>query len=166
MKSGGHWPQLIQEQAFLDQLEVARWEGFSIVLRDIALGLEGRLRPVVADADAEALGEGLARCVEAVLWEHPEPAHRSRAWSEDAAEFRRRVSQARLAKPKAANEIVKEAGNRIYELMPLHKVLRVDDRSVVRNNVRFMTIRAFEELEGRLDAGAAAAALVELGRGD
>lgn len=164
MKSGGHWGQLIQEEAFLDQLEVARWDGFSMVLRDIALGVEGRLRPYVDAHDLDAMGEGLAKCVDAVLWDHPEPAYRQHAWSEDGAEFRRRVAQARLAAPQPASEIVKEAGNRIYELMPLHKMLRVDDRSVVRNNVRFMTIRAFEELDSRLEPEPAAKSLVRLGR--
>jgi hypothetical protein len=75
-RTGLNWDKLFGEQAFLDGLEVCRWEAYAALLADVAefaLILLRRQSP----ADPQVYLPGIAEAARAALLRHPVPRHRA-----------------------------------------------------------------------------------------
>ena len=149
-RTGLNWDKLMLEQEFLAAYETSRWEAFGAALADLAVFLEGRLRP--ADTRLHArLVDRLLVAVAVVLARHPLPAHRPEGWGEEIAQLRERLNNTQLGQPLAAAEVAKTAGARIYAGLPLHKDMTRHDRELVTNAVRFNFSRIASDLEQQLE---------------
>jgi hypothetical protein len=156
-KAGLNVELLFKEKGFLELVEVCRWNGFAVTLADMLLILEGFLRPV-----AEASGR-LAPLDAWLLDFHArhigQYVHPERSWDADRDEMRQRLARARLAPPIPAANVGFDSAKRIWDWLPVHPRLRVDDFELVQNCLRFGHVSFRQELERRVDPAAIVAAL-------
>jgi hypothetical protein len=155
-RAGVMWDKLMLEAAFVAELEHGRWQAFVAALSDLAVVAELVVRQHAADADHAA---GLAEAAVGVLTAEPLLAEAGVEAAPAAAEIRLRVSQAAAAAPDRVYRISERAGGRIFALMPVHPSVRRADEGMIVNSVRFLMVRAYEDLEAAADGPRLAAAL-------
>jgi hypothetical protein len=156
-RTGLNWDKLFREQAFVDSLEVCRWEAYAEVLAgvsELALILMRRQSP----ADPQGYLPGVAAAAGAALLRHPVPGHRT-SWDAAAAVIEQHLAQSLLAAPRAVHLAGFGAADTIFAHLPIHPDLRREDREMFRNSVRFALCRVFDEMTRRLDVPALAQAL-------
>lgn len=156
-RTGFNWDKIFKEQAFIDSLEVCRWEAYVALLAEIAELVLIRLRTQVG-AEAKACLPGLEEAARSALLRHPVPAHRT-SWGEACADVERHLARALLAEPRAVHLVGFDAADAIFELLPIHRDLRPEDRRMFQNSVRFGLCRVFGAIRERLDVPALDVAL-------
>ena len=158
-RAGLQWQKLFGEAAFKEALERCRWEAFALVLADMTVLAEGRLRSHASGRVLE-LAEGLGALYEQILNSHPMPVHRS-DWHDRSEALRQRLGRAQLASPPRTDEIAGVSGRAIFDLLPIHPSLRGHDRLMIFNHIRFGMLTFAERFGRRVDAGAVAASILE-----
>jgi hypothetical protein len=156
-RTGLNWDKLYREQAFVDSLEVCRWEAYAEVLAEVAelvLILLRRQSP----AEPQVYLPRMAAAVGDALLRHPVPGHRT-SWDSAAAAIERHLAQSLLAAPRAVHLAGFGAADAIFAHLPIHPDLRREDREMFRNSVRFALCRVYDEMTRRLDVPALAQAL-------
>jgi hypothetical protein len=156
-RTGLNWDKLYREQAFVDSLEVCRWEAYAEVLGEVAelaLILLRRQSPV----DPQVYLPDMAAAVGAALRRHPVPGHRT-SWDAAAAAIEQHLAQSLLAAPRAVHLAGFGAADAIFAHLPIHPDLRREDGEMFRNSVRFALCRVFDEMTRRLDVAALAQSL-------
>jgi hypothetical protein len=151
-RTGLNWDKLYREQAFVDSLEVCRWEAYAEVLAEVAelaLILLRRQSP----ADPQGYLPGIAAAAGAALLRHPVPGHRT-SWDGASAAIEQHLAQSLLAAPRAVHLAGFGAADAIFAHLPIHPDLRREDREMFRNSVRFALCRVFDEMTRRLDVAA------------
>jgi hypothetical protein len=146
-RAGLGWHSLVSEPDFVSALSACRWQAMAAVLGDAILVTEGYLRPHVAD-EAPRLAAALTAMFSAVLDSSPAPEDARVEWGALPEELAARLGRAQLAPVHSAAEIARTSGARVFELLPLHPSVRIDDREVVVNSVRFGMV-AFSETLAR-----------------
>ncbi len=160
VRAGLDWDKLFLEPPFRAAVEVCRWEAYAAVLGDLAVVAEGILRPHAEDG-LPRLADALTDAVAWSLARYPVPEHRMPdGWGAETAALRRRLAAAQIAAPEPVHRIGTAAGDRIFEVLPIHPRLRGHDRELVRNAVRFALCRSYEEMIGQLVPAAVAADLL------
>ena len=162
MRAGYNWDLLMRERPFLDALEICRWDALAYVLADLAVIAEGWLRPHAGGGNDSPLADRLVADFATTLAGHPVPQHRPEGWGGEIEALRQRLAAARLAAPKPVHEVGRTAGGRIFEILPIHPTLRLHDRELITNNIRFNLCRSFEDMEAGVDPLPVAAAYVAL----
>ena len=161
-RAGLQWQKLFGEAAFKEALERCRWEAFALVLADMTVLAEGRLRSHASGRVLE-LAEGLGALYEQILNSHPMPVHRS-DWHDRSEALRQRVGRAQLASPPRTDEIAGVSGRAIFDLLPIHPSLRGHDRLMIFNHIRFGMLTFAERFDRRVHARAVTAALMDVPR--
>ena len=161
-RSGLNWDKLFKEAAFVEAMEVCRWESYAAILVEVAVMVEAKLRPSLTPIDAPPikLARGLVALIGEVLAGYPAPAHRPDGWSEVIEQARTRLAEAQLAAPKPANQLGFKAGSSVYAVLPIHPTLRNHDFELIRNNIRFNLIRGAEDFDRQADRQAIVADIV------
>ncbi len=150
VKAAGNAKKLFGEDAFRTALHTCRWEAYAAILADALRVAETYLRPAAGeriDAVAERLAMFHARCLRV------EPRPDGGDWAGATDELRGALARARLAKPLMAHDIAVTSGNRVFDLLPIHKSLRREDREVVVNQIRFGLASLRQEIDRRGDPG-------------
>lgn len=143
-RSGLLWQKLFSEEEFRGALDRCRWGAMAAVLADQIIVTEGLLRAHAAGSEA-ALGETLVTLYQDILLGYGEAEpDRHAGWDDLSAELPARVARAQLGPPHGPDQIAKTAGNRVYDLLPIHKSLRGHDREMMVNAIRFGMV-AFQE---------------------
>lgn len=150
-RAGVMWDKLMLEAAFVAELEHGRWQAFVAALSDLAVVAELVVRQHAPDGGHAA---GLAEVAVGLLSGEPRLIEAGVEIAPVAAEIRLRVAEAAGAAPRKVYQISERAGGRIFALMPIHPSVRKPDEPMIVNSVRFLMVRAYEDL--------AAAAGVEL----
>lgn len=148
-RAGVIWDKLFKEPAFHDALEHCRWESFALVLEDVCVVADSRLRgadgpgrPDIADAMGDIAWEALNR--------FGVPGHRvGVGWWDSAEAIRGRLARAQLAPPLPAHEVARVSGKAVWGLLPMHPDIRAYDRELVANNIRFNMCRCATEMDRR-----------------
>jgi hypothetical protein len=163
-RTGLNWEKLSLEPAFLDRLEVCRWEAYAIVLAEVAELAMIRLRRDGA-AVPQAYLPGLVAVAQAALLRHPVPSHRT-DWGDAAAAIERHLARAALAVPRPVHLVGIGSADAIFDLLPIHADLRPQDREMFRNSVRFAICGAYDAMSRCFQGPALEAALLAYGRDD
>lgn len=150
---------LFTEKAFLDALDVCRWEAYAAVLADLMLIAEGRMRVELLPAQHVRLAEALAALYADSLQALPAPVHRSEGWSDAVAAFGARVRGAAAGPALQALDVADHSAKRLFDTLPIHARYRKLDEEVVYGAVRFRMIAISQEMQHRFDAAALAKAL-------
>ncbi len=159
LKAGPNWRKLFEEQLFQEAMQTCRWKAYALILADMVLVAEGLLRRTPDGAKAaDRLGQWFAGHLAA----QPAPAP-GEDWSGALEEFQARLQAARLADPASPSEIGRHSGWRVFDLLPIHKSLRREDREVIHNQICFGMVSLHQELDRRLQAGPVAADLAREG---
>ena len=147
-RSGLMWDKLMLEREFLDAMEICRWQALADVYADLAVLAEAWMRPSLQDEAAKArIADFLVARGRDFLESFPEPAHRmGQGWGKEMAELRTRLAAMQLAAPKAPQEVAHVAGNKVYDIMPIHTNFKNFDRELVVNSVRFQFVRVYEDM--------------------
>ena len=103
-RAGLNWDKLFAERSFLERLEVCRWEGYAVVLAELAELALIRLRRDGA-ADPQAYLPALVQSAHAALLRHPVPSHRA-SWSDAADAIEQHL--AHLARASFAVRAIRE----------------------------------------------------------
>jgi hypothetical protein len=135
------------------------------VLADQTIVVEGFLRPHDEGADAE-VGAALVAMYEEILRSYDEvPPEQRAGWDDLIAELPARMARVQLGRPHGPADTARIAGNRVFDLLPIHKSLRGHDRQVIVNAVRFGMVAFYGKLEETVrDPAALARDLVARGR--
>jgi hypothetical protein len=161
-RAGMQWQKLFGEAAFNEALERCRWEAFALVLADMIVLTEGRLRAASGGLSLD-LAETLSTSYEQILNAHPTPAHRA-DWLDRIEALRQRLARAQLAAPARTDEIAGVSGRAIFDLLPIHPRLRGHDRLMIFNHIRFGMLTFAERFDRRVQARAVTAALLDVPR--
>jgi hypothetical protein len=161
-RAGMQWQKLFGEAAFNEALERCRWEAFALVLADMIVLTEGRLRAASGGLSLD-LAETLSTSYEQILNAHPIPAHRA-DWLDRIEALRQRLARAQLAAPARTDEIAGVSGRAIFDLLPIHPRLRGHDRLMIFNHIRFGMLTFAERFDRRVQARAVTAALLDVPR--
>jgi hypothetical protein len=157
-RTGLNWDKLLAEAAFLDRLEVCRWEAYAVMLAEVAeLALIRLRRDGVADPGAYL--PGLVQAAHAALMRHPVPGYRT-SWTGAADAVERHLARALLAAPRPVHLLGLDSADAIFELLPIHADLRREDREMFQNSVRFAICGTFDEMTRRFDVAALEASLL------
>jgi hypothetical protein len=148
-RTGLNWDKLYREQAFIDALEVCRWEAYAEVLAEVAELALIRLRRQ-SPAEPQAYMPGLVAAADAALLRHAVPAHRT-SWDDASAAIGQHLAESLLAAPRAVHLAGFGAADAIFAYLPIHPDLRREDREMFRNSMRFALCRVFDEMTRRLD---------------
>jgi hypothetical protein len=143
---------LFSEKTFLDALEICRWETFAVVLGDLFILAEGRLRLHASAARRAMLAEALVRLHSEALAALPAPAHRPGGWGDALASFRERFAAAAASEPQATVALADHSARKLFETLPIHSSMRELDEEVVYGAVRFRMVAVSQELQRRLAA--------------
>ena len=147
-RAGLFWSKLMLERPFLDAMEVCRWEALAAVYADLAILVEGHLRPGMRSPGQQvAAADFLAQSMAEALAAFAVPVHRAETgWDETVRALRDRLATAQLAEPCHPKEIGLISGPRLYEVMPMHTNMMTFDKELVVNSVRFQIMRVHEDL--------------------
>lgn len=143
---------LFTEKPFLSALDVCRWETFAIVLGDLLIMAEGRLRPHVTPEQHPRICAALAALYPAVLTAMPTPVHRAQGWSDVIATFNLRFRSASQRNPQRALDVADYSAKRLFDTLPIHLSMRALDEEVVYGAVRFRMVAVGQEMERRFAA--------------
>ncbi len=143
---------LFEEKTFIDALEICRWETFVLVLGDLIVVTEGRLRPHAAAGERSRLREALSALYAEALAGLSVPSHRAAGWDDVITSFELRFHAAGLASPMPTLDIADHSAKRLFETMPIHASMRKLDEEVVYGAVRFRMIAVSQEMERRFAA--------------
>jgi hypothetical protein len=160
-RTGLNWNKLFLEPAFLDRLEVCRWEAYAVVLAEVAELALVRLRRDGAAAPETYL-RGLIEAAHAALRRHPVPGHRT-SWTDAADAIERHLARALLAAPRPVHLLGLHSADAIFDLLPIHADLRREDRELFQNSVRFAICGVSDAMARRFDVPALEASLLEAG---
>lgn len=147
-RTGFMGPKLFSETAFLEAVEITRWEAYGAVLADLVMIAEAASRAWLPGASAPAIWIGL---YEEGLAAYPPPAHRADGWRGLQDAFAARLATRLAAPPEPPDLIAVTAGQTIYAHLPLHPDVRRPDEEMVINTVRFRMLRSWESLKERLE---------------
>jgi hypothetical protein len=162
MKTHVNWDLLIKDEVFVDILKKSQWDGYAAVLVDLAVVAEGLFRDHVG-TDNRVFADWLVDSVAAALDSYPRPAHRPDGWQDILDLTREQIAKARLAAPKPAHEVARRSGTQIFHDLPLQELVRIDDLSIVRNNVRMAVGRARDDWDRLVDRQAVLAGIEGIG---
>lgn len=146
-RAGLGWHSLVSEPDFVAALNACRWQAMAAVLGDAVVVTEGFLRPHVA-VEAPRLAAALTAMSGAILDSALAPEDARAKWRTLPDEIAARLARAQLGPVHNAAEIARISGAQVFDLLPLHPSVRIDDRDVVVNSVRFGMV-AFSETLSR-----------------
>ena len=147
-RSGLLWQKLFAETAFREALDVCRWGAMAAVLADQMIVLEAFLRRHAVGQEA-ALAASLGALFEDILHGYGTnvlPEQRA-GWDDLIADMPARLARAQLGEPHGPDEIARVSGDRIYDLLPIHKSLRGHDREMMMNAIRFGMVGFHRKLQ-------------------
>lgn len=149
-RAGLGWHSLVSEPDFVAALDACRWQAMAAVLGDAILVTEGFLRVHAAD-EAPRLAATLTAMFSAILDSSPAPDDARARWHTLHDEIAARLARAQMAPVHNAAEIARTSGAQVFDLLPIHPSVRIDDREIVVNSIRFGMV-AFSETLARAAA--------------
>src|SRR3546814_18517629 len=114
------WEKRFRERAFLDALEIGRWEAYAAVLVDVAVMIEAKMRPACGPATPDVLADRLTDMVRVNLGRFPVPAHRPAApgWNDLVPLAALRLGLAPIAAPMPPHPTSPAAARRLIAVPP------------------------------------------------
>jgi hypothetical protein len=146
-RAGLGWHSLVSEPDFVAALDACRWQAMVAVLGDAIVVTEGFLRSYVATEEPR-LATALTATFSAILDSSPAPDDARARWHTLPDEIAARLARAQMGPAHNAADIAKTSGALVFELLPIHPSVRIDDRDIVVNSIRFGMV-AFSETLAR-----------------
>ena len=151
----GHYAKvLFKEPDFIEAIDRARWRAYPLGLAMVAELVEGVLRPQAGNDHLRQLA-GLRGVVLSVLDRYPVPTTLTEDyWQGARRELERRLDHIGLHPPKFAKDVPEPFAEAYFNLMPIHKKLRVNEAPTIHNYLRVTMCNIHDEFTKRVDAAA------------
>lgn len=144
-RAGLNWQKLASEPAFFAALKQCRWESMANVLADMIVITEGFLR-TQAGQEFERLAAALVAAFVDIMRRSLASDGSEFDWKDLERDLAARLARAQMAQVRAAADVARTSGDRVYELLPIHPSLRTHDREMIVNHVRFGMVAFAEKL--------------------
>jgi hypothetical protein len=143
---------------FLEAMRVCRWRSFPVVLADMLVYSEGKLRS--AGAPREAVAAALGRVGDAALDVYPAPPQVPEGWTPAKADIRARLARGILAAGADPIEICRTGAKRMFDTLPIRSQSKTVDRDIIDTAVRFVFVGFAEKFAKRVRAAEVVADIV------
>ena len=149
----GHYAKvLFGEPEFIEAVDRARWRAYPVAQAMVAELAEGVLRPQAGKDHLRQLA-GLRGVVLSVFDRYPVPTTLTEDyWRGARRELERRLDHIGLHPPKFAKDIPEPFAQAYFNLMPIHKKLKMNEAPTIHNYLRVTMCNIHEELSKRVDA--------------
>ena len=135
-RAGPYGNVLFSDEAFLAELEKARWIAFPVGLAMVGEAVEGVLRPVAGDRRDRVL-HGVRAAALAIIDRYPEPAALSTdVWAEARRQLEHDLTLVGLHGIKRVMDIPLRYVDRYVAAMPIHEKLRAKDAPTIHNYLK------------------------------
>jgi hypothetical protein len=149
----GHYAKvLFREPEFIEAVDRARWRAYPLGLAMVAELVEGALRPQAGNDHLRQLA-ALRALVLSVFDRYPVPTTLTEDyWRGARRQLERRLDHIGLHAPKFAKDIPAPFAKDYFDLMPIHKKLKMNEAPTIHNYLRVTMCNIHEELSKRVDA--------------
>ena len=156
----GHYAKvLFKEPEFIAAVDRARWRAYPLGLAMVAELVEGVLRPQAGDDRLHQLG-ALRALALSVFDRYPVPSTLSEGdWRAERHELARRLEHIGLHALKFAKDIPAPFAKAYFDIMPIHKKLKMNEAPTIHNYLRVTMCNIHDEFTKRVDAVAVSAQL-------
>lgn len=159
VRAGVYWQKLFSEDEFRSLLNYSCWLAYAPTLALVSEMVEAALRPA-AGVDRPRVAAAIEGIARDLYLSYPPPEGLSQAqWearfslvSERLAEAAGRAAQPVRAMPKGLSTVV-------FEALPIHPSIVVNDADYIHNNIRMNLLRAHDDFLNIADLPALARAL-------
>jgi hypothetical protein len=138
-----------EEKTYRDALNVCRWEGYAAVLAALEIVMQRFL--LEARFDAPQIEAALVALYRHILAQSPLPPHRPQGWGEEIEALPGRLRAARADPPPGLNEVAAAAGQRLFDVLPIHHRYRDLDEPVVIGAVQFNFVSFSDRVRREVD---------------
>ena len=151
----GHYAKvLFKEPEFIAAVDRARWRAYPLGLAMVAELVEGVLRPQAGDDRLHQLG-ALRTLTLSVFDRYPVPSTLSKDdWRAERRELASRLEHIGLHAPKFAKDIPEPFAKAYFDIMPIHKKLKMNEAPTIHNYLRVTMCNIHDEFTKRVDAAA------------
>lgn len=152
-RAGQRYPELFDEDIFVDALNIAKWHVWLACLGDVTVyagGLLAQQQPAAETRVAQLLQE----IVDTILRDTGIPADSGKDFSAHANQIRARIAQCCWATVGEGEAAFSESPAALYQWAPLVDNLKQLDEEIVLNSVRFRWQEVRRDLRQALDTDA------------
>ncbi|MDP2762793.1 MAG: hypothetical protein Q8O64_20730 [Sideroxyarcus sp.] len=152
-RAGQRYPELFEEDIFVDALNIAKWQVWLACLADVTVyagGLLAQQQPAAETRVTQLLQE----IVDTILRDTGIPADSGKDFSAHADQIRARITQCRWANVGEGEAAFSESPAALYKWAPLVDNLKQLDEEIVLNSVRFRWQEVRRDLRQALDIDA------------
>lgn len=152
-RAGVRYPEMFQDDTFIDMLNVAKWQIWLACLSDLSVYAGGLLVQRVPGSTKKT-AKLIQRVVAETLEETGVPPDAGPAFLEHAEAVRKRLATTDWSAVTDDEEPFSESPDALVQWAPIIETLKELDAHIVRNSVRFRWQQVRRDLRGYLDAEA------------
>jgi len=152
-RAGQRYPELFDEDIFVDALNIAKWQVWLACLADVTVyagGLLAQQQPATETRVARLM----LGIVDTILHDTGIPADSGEAFTTHAEQVRTRIAQCPWATVGEGEDAFSESPAALYKWAPLVDNLKQLDEEIVLNSVRFRWQEVRRDLRQALDIDA------------
>lgn len=149
-RAGQRYPELFEEDVFVDALNIAKWQVWLSCLADLGVyagGLMVQQRPEAEDRIARLMRE----TVDTILRDTAIPPDAGEAFADHAERVRIRIAHCQWRNVEEGEHAFSESPAALYKWAPLIDQLKQLDEEIVMNSVRFRWQEVRRDLRQALD---------------
>lgn len=152
-RAGMRYPELFDDDAFVQSINIAKWQVWLACLSDLA-AFTGSLLLQHPRAKAETISDLIQTLVNNILSETGIPADAGDMFSENAEHVRKRIALCDWQNTIADESLFSHSPPALVKWAPIVDELKQMDEEIVLNSVRFRWQKVRHDLRAALDAGA------------
>lgn len=151
-RAGARYPELFDDDAFVESINIAKWQMWLACLSDLSI-YAGGLLARRAPGDTSCIGVAMLETVNGILAATGLPPDAGPAFAEHAQGLRARVAECDWATVGDDETAFRESPAALVTWAPIVDELKQLDEEIVRNSVRFRWQEVRRDLRRLLDAG-------------
>lgn len=154
VRAGVYWQKLFAEEEFIAALGRANWRAYPPAVGMIAEMVEGVLREP-AGLRQRALPRAIGSVCRDAFARHPVPAGLSADfWKEAETLVDERLAATQTAAPRPVRQIPDPLARTVFEALPIHEKIVVNDYDYIFNNLRMNLLRIHSDFMDAVDGPA------------
>lgn len=156
VRAGVYWQKLFTEEEFITELGKANWKAYPPAVGMLAEMVEGVLREP-AGLRRRELPRALGALCRGVFARHPvPPGLPADFWNEASALVDARLEATQAAAPRPVRAIPDPLARMVFEALPIHQNIVINDYDYIFNNLRMNLLRFHSDFVDALDGPALA----------
>jgi hypothetical protein len=161
-RAGTRYPELFENQLFIDSINIAKWQIWAACLSDLAIYAGGLLHRSGA-VPTHTVRDLMETAVERILDRIGVPDEAGPDFSSTLERLRRRIRHCDWSAVEDGEDIFTESPEALVHWTPIVDELKQLDDEIVRNSIRFRWVEVRDDLRANLRAEELAASLAGAG---